>query len=354
MVREIVIENFRCFSSQKLSGLQRINVLVGPNGSGKTALLEAVFFVCGLSPELALRVKSFRGLSALSVMQNKEGYESLWKDLFHLFEQNREIKIFLKMDDHAERALHISYQEEVEQILAVGNIGKSPDTMTAITPISFVWKLQPENKVVPIIPEIHPEGLKFRPSEPFAALPGAFFAHTNTVPPEELAKFFSGLSKRNEETEFIQSIQSVYPEIEDLSIQFFSGMPALFASVKELPEKIPVNLLSAGITKLLTILLGLATHRNGIVCIDEIENGFYYETMPKIWSIIHLFARKYNVQIFASTHSWECLQAASEWVERVPEDFTLIQILAPNRHKSIAMHSGNAFVSAMAHHLDVR
>ena len=53
MVDSVNIRNFRSFSDVKIDGCRRINIIVGENGSGKTALLEALFLAAGVSPELA-------------------------------------------------------------------------------------------------------------------------------------------------------------------------------------------------------------------------------------------------------------------------------------------------------------
>ena len=43
MLKEIEIQNFRCFENTKISGFERVNLIGGKNNAGKTALLEAVF-----------------------------------------------------------------------------------------------------------------------------------------------------------------------------------------------------------------------------------------------------------------------------------------------------------------------
>src|SRR5579872_1795150 len=62
MIHDIDIRNFRCFQRLQIADCSRINVIVGDNGSGKTALLEAIFLALGVGPELALRFRQTRGL----------------------------------------------------------------------------------------------------------------------------------------------------------------------------------------------------------------------------------------------------------------------------------------------------
>jgi AAA15 family ATPase/GTPase len=45
MIENISIENFRCFDKTEIKGFERINLITGKNNSGKTCLLEALYFV---------------------------------------------------------------------------------------------------------------------------------------------------------------------------------------------------------------------------------------------------------------------------------------------------------------------
>ena len=46
MFESLKIEHFRGFESLELKELARVNLIVGANNSGKTALLEAIQFLC--------------------------------------------------------------------------------------------------------------------------------------------------------------------------------------------------------------------------------------------------------------------------------------------------------------------
>lgn len=43
VIKNIKIQNFRCFEELKISGFEKINLISGKNNIGKTALLEALF-----------------------------------------------------------------------------------------------------------------------------------------------------------------------------------------------------------------------------------------------------------------------------------------------------------------------
>jgi AAA15 family ATPase/GTPase len=48
------------------------------------------------------------------------------------------------------------------------------------------------------------------------------------------------------------------------------------------------------------------------VMVDEIDNGLHHTTLVGIWRAVGEAARTSNTQIFATTHSWECIRAAEE------------------------------------------
>ena len=60
--------------------------------------------------------------------------------------------------------------------------------------------------------------------------------------------------------------------------------------------------------------------------VDEIENGIHYSVLHKVWSAIADAAERTGVQVFATTHSFECMAAAHQalgdklMVHRIEQD----------------------------------
>ena len=115
MIDSVNIQNFRCFESVKLTDCPRVNIIVGRNASGKTALLEALFIASGSSPEVALRVKAWRGEASIS-SPSGDVHEALWKDLFFNFDLSRKIHIDLRESSGAFRSLDIQYDVQTSTI----------------------------------------------------------------------------------------------------------------------------------------------------------------------------------------------------------------------------------------------
>jgi recombinational DNA repair ATPase RecF len=83
MINSIEIKNFRCFERLEIKKCKRINVLVGENGSGKTSLLEAIFFALGSSPGMGLRFRQARGLEGTFSGSSRVVEEAIWGDYFY-------------------------------------------------------------------------------------------------------------------------------------------------------------------------------------------------------------------------------------------------------------------------------
>src|SRR5437016_13920764 len=80
MAESVTIKNFRCFDDMKLSDCRRINVVVGANGSGKTALMEGIFLAIGPSPEIVGRLRGWRGfeIAGVPAISPLLYYRSFW------------------------------------------------------------------------------------------------------------------------------------------------------------------------------------------------------------------------------------------------------------------------------------
>lgn len=61
--------------------------------------------------------------------------------------------------------------------------------------------------------------------------------------------------------------------------------------------------------RLLGILLALLNARDGFLLIDEIEIGLHYTVQVEMWKLILAMAHRLNVQVFATTHSRDCIEA---------------------------------------------
>ena len=64
-----------------------------------------------------------------------------------------------------------------------------------------------------------------------------------------------------------------------------------------------------GMVRLFHLALALVNSKGGILLVDEIENGLHYSVHEDLWKLVFKTARDLNVQVFATTHSWDCIEA---------------------------------------------
>jgi AAA15 family ATPase/GTPase len=89
-------------------------------------------------------------------------------------------------------------------------------------------------------------------------------------------------------------------------------------------EPIPLRSLGDGMQRMLGIALALVNAKDGVLLVDEVENGLHYTILPQLWRLIFETARRLNVQVFATSHSWECIQAFQQAAEEDTESEGLL------------------------------
>ena len=180
MIDSIEIRNFRSFSASTVSGCKRINIIVGENGSGKTALLEGAFLASAPSPEAAIRNRIFRGYENERFMGTPQQVDhALWGDLFHNFNTSKaaHVKLFGYKSDETKGGLHdtrsvtITFEEQKRQ--------KTPKRLGGLVipqqeqPITFEWKA-PNGFVYRSSPVLENGAIKIGPDRTATSNPPSF------------------------------------------------------------------------------------------------------------------------------------------------------------------------------------
>jgi hypothetical protein len=77
--------------------------------------------------------------------------------------------------------------------------------------------------------------------------------------------------------------------------------------LRHLAEPLPLKTMGDGITRIFHIIVALVNARNGVLLVDEFENGLHWSVQPKVWETVFRLAKVLNVQVFATTHSRDCV-----------------------------------------------
>ena len=77
-------------------------------------------------------------------------------------------------------------------------------------------------------------------------------------------------------------------------------------------DRVPLRSLGDGAVRTLGTALGLVNAREGFLLIDEAENGIHHTLLRDYWTMVLRAAREHNVQVLATTHSWDCIAGFAE------------------------------------------
>ena len=110
---------------------------------------------------------------------------------------------------------------------------------------------------------------------------------------------------------FVDALRVIEPRLQHAEDNASSGVPMIHVDIG-LPELVPLPVMGAGMTHLARIILAVTSVRGGVVLVDEIENGLYHSVLPEVWRVVGEAAERSDVQMFATTHSFECIEAARE------------------------------------------
>ncbi len=308
---KIDIENFRSFRKLQISDFQDLNLIVGNNNLGKTSILEAIFLSIGFSnPRLVLEVDRLRGLI------HDESVD--FRFIFHNMDYNQEIRINSEFgrEDQFRKLIVNPISEKIE-IIEDKNIKKEiiatsdSHQESKISGIKFDFSIKEDDNTeyrsdVSQLEKTTTGHKITGPNQYKEKIPGVFLRPTSSA--AELHDRLDKILINKELDRFIKPLKNIDNRISNISL----GSKNMVYFDIGLDKLVPIQIMGDGIIRLLSILTAIAFAEHGIVLIDEIENGFYYGGLHKVWASIYEAAKYYNVQVFATTHSKECIQSFSK------------------------------------------
>ncbi|MEG4939600.1 AAA family ATPase [Microcoleus sp. F4-D5] len=286
MLKEIEIQNFRCFEQIKISGFERVNLIGGKNNAGKTALLEAIFlnFAPDASSLVILRDLRREPSKALEAMPDRA-----WDNLFYALKKDRFIVIIGKDDNNNTDRLEIKVEiNSIKNKINFEFMRNEDQSTWSLSPVSAGGLLNFRISLdeVPIIPS-------------WLRISG-----------KKLTEAYDNARLDDKDSEVLKAFQILDPTIE--SVESFSiGEPTLYLRRKG-EKRLPLSLFGDAINRVAEIILKLVNSEYKILLVDEIENGIHYTSQREFWRVLFRLAVELDTQIFAATHSLEMLQAFAD------------------------------------------
>ena len=340
------IENFKKFDSLEVNDIGQFNLIVGDNNVGKTCLLEALlvdedagqlldnFYIAltkrGLKFQIEKLTSEVNGISTTKTIYPKENYFK---------------KYIFKKYYNDESKLSIIYKnkkkEQLEILLSV--------------PQKIQFEIQEESD---LDRHFKSEGIKIedfekeyfqmyfngRPVKQLSVysyneniLNFPLISFNDTPLDEESRNIYENLKTKREKQILIDVLKVVNSKIVDIELrENFEDLKSVFLiSFEDTDEFVPLNFLGDGFKRIFYIVLKALSLKGKRILIDEIEIGIHYSKMKDFWVNIMKVCKELDVQLFATTHSSECIEDYVKAAKEVSEkDIRLIR-LQENKDKSI-------------------
>lgn len=135
------------------------------------------------------------------------------------------------------------------------------------------------------------------------------FVPVNGLTREEMVRRWEQISLLPEAEFAISAAQIIVPAVQKLDIIGREYSPVVKAKLLDVEQPVPVRSLGEGVIRLFGLALALATAQDTLLLVDEIDSGLHHSVQVEMWRLIFTVAERLNVQVFATTHSWDCVAA---------------------------------------------
>ena len=306
------VENFKKFDSLEVKDIGQFNLIVGDNNVGKTCFLEALLIDSDskiTNTNFIISLLNRKILSFNNIYKTSESSFSFFK---HLAKKNDSTSI-------------INYQLNKRKIKG--------DVKDFELPLNFKDKWDR-----PLISDKNIFDLEishrfFRKSLQNFNYP-LISLNSNE---DDIVDLYNSLTTKKDKEDLIQVLKVIFPLIIDVEykIEFKQIFDTFIFSFKDKDEFIPLNYLGDGFKRIFYIILKVLSLKGERIMIDEIETGIHHSRQKDFWSNILKICNELNVQLFATTHSKECIKVFYEASKELNEqkDIRLISLQEGEQEK---------------------
>ena len=313
---DLTIKGFRGIDQLTIPRLGRVTLLAGKNAVGKSTVLEAVrlFASRGRSSAVA---EVLRHRQEVYMASDGDGKRASTLDAIALFHgrsvENAEVEIGPKLDQQLRIKITSLVQER----------GTLQDHFQPVSGISVEfcgskqvhWNVPRED--LPELSQRLPKDDKPVPE-----------IRCEQVGPEVLgehamARIWDGVALTAAADQATHAIEFVM-DTSVLGVALIgdgesNSVRRAVVRLKDQERPVPLKSLGDGAVRLFGVALALANSRGGFLLIDEAENGIHHSIQYDLWKMILRIAQQNDVQVLATTHSWDCVRgfayAAAEYGE---------------------------------------
>lgn len=342
MLSRVEITGYRGFKSYRMDGLTRVNLLVGRNNCGKTSLLEGLqFLATSGDPAVLEEVARRRGEVQMHTSPTGGGMQIL-TEISHFFHGHT-----LSTDVEFRIAGNNGYTPVTAKIVLEKKSGDS-DTSAPRRPrrgpgpyLKIFGGHRNGQDDAGGFRVTSSGGVDFDESEARyrrvtarrSEGPQTRFVGPDSLSTNQLAGMWDEITLAGQEADVAGAIKILDDRVIDihfltgmLASGYYPGRAGIVVGMQEQKGRIPLGSMGDGVRRLMALAASQAFTKGGCLLVDEIDTGLHYTAMHDMWKLIVAKAAAANSQVFATTHSWDCIAGLSELCNRSPELKYLVSI----------------------------
>jgi len=330
VLASLEIQRFRAFRHLQIERLGRVNLVTGKNNVGKSCLLEALWVYAhrGSPPRI------------LPLMEARDEiqYPSRYHNTLNISDDTEQQILNIKHIFYGRNDIHNSLPP-----IKIGPINKPNDSLT----INVGWfNRSDKDQVLALVTQLGSQEQEFHPLARYIERRGLWppekkdmipcvFVTANGLEPHQITSLWDAIALTDLEKEVLTALRIITPQVERVTLVSEQGtrrgrIPIIRTPKFNIP--VPLRSMGEGMNRILEITLALVNAQNGILLIDEVDSGLHYKVQPDLWRLIFGIARRLNIQVFATTHSWDCIEAFQKALQQDPQgDGMLISLRTKKR-----------------------
>jgi AAA15 family ATPase/GTPase len=294
-IKNITIENFKCFQHLHIEGMERINLIGGKNNVGKTAFLEAVELLVSSNEPYELAVNIYNLLTRRQLNQDST---ALVLDLIKEDEsqikistENKICEMYLKKQTDGVD-FEPEFDEAIEDIIPTTSLSLAINGHEKSFPLERLLRRK--------MSLLTKRDLKIN--------------HVNLIGSAktietEIAVLYGSLVDLDREDFLNESLKLFDDNIISIKQRATKNNVILKLKLKDRQTPVLLSSLGEGLNRYIAVLCAIWASKEGFLLIDEVENGIHYTNYPKLWQLIFQASAEANCQLFITSHSKECIEA---------------------------------------------
>lgn len=315
LLESLRIENYRVFRQLQIARLGRANLFVGKNNTGKSSILEAVrLYASHGNEEVLWSILESHDETRVG-SDHVEDRVFAVKQLLHGRDVRSGFGIGIGPIGDQSRLLTIRIDWSVPQN---SREAPGPEIVTSFGDSKRVFPLDFDTQQWSLVSAWHASD----------SLPRQSYVSPNGLSAEHAARLWDLIALTDLEDHVTEALRIISREIDRISFIGEQGRNRIpMAKLSSQVRPVPLRSLGDGVNRMLGIALSLVSARGGVLLVDEVENGIHFTAQLQLWQMLFRLAHRLDTQIFATTHSWDCIEAFQRAaVADAHEDAALIRL----------------------------